>query len=222
MGIVKRLAGPMTPSSYLAGIQTAINKYAPDLDGVRAERAAQQVARNLRTEQDSAYEISLARDRERARQRRDAEALAAAAARKEQEDAEAAELLERKRQEWRRWRATTIRPEPDAGAKDGVRLALNMPESSGAGRVIRKFDGQATMEELYAFVECYDLVQNAPDEEKASEPDDYEHKYAFRIAALMPRETFEPSEDTTIAEKMGRGGNLIVEEVGHESDDEEE
>jgi len=217
MGIVKRLAGPMAPSSYLAGIQAAINKYAPDLDGVRAERAAQQVARNLRTEQDSAYERSLARDRERARQKRDAEATAAAAERKAREDAEAAELLEKKRQQWRRWRATTIGSEPDSGVKDAVRLALNMPESSGAGRVIRKFDKEATLEELYAFVECYDLLQDASDEEKAPKPDDYEHKYGFRIAAVMPRETFEPSEDITVAEKMGRGGNLIVEEIVEEA-----
>lgn len=222
MGIVKRLTGPMTPASYLADIQTAINKYAPDLDGVRAERAAQQVARNLRTEQDSAYERSLAKDRERARQKREAEAEAAAAEQKAREDAEAAELLEQKRQQWRRWRTATIRPEPDASAKDSVRLALNMPESSGAGRVVRKFDRQATLEELYAFVECYDLLQDAPDAEKVSRPDDYEHKYGFHIASIMPRESLEPSEDTTVAEKMGRGGNLIVEDAGHESDEEEE
>lgn len=222
MGIVKRLTGPMTPASYLADIQTAINKYAPDLDGVRAERAAQQVARNLRTEQDSAYERSLAKDRERARQKREAEAEAAAAEKKAREDAEAAELLEQKRQQWRRWRTATIRPEPDASAKDSVRLALNMPESSGAGRVVRKFDRQATLEELYAFVECYDLLQDAPDAEKVSRPDDYEHKYGFHIASIMPRESLEPSEDTTVAEKMGRGGNLIVEDAGHESDEEEE
>lgn len=222
MGIIKRLAGPMSPSTYLAGIQAAMEKYAPDLEGARSERAAQQLARNLRTEQDSAYERSLARDRERARLKREAEAAAAAAERKAQEETEAAERLERDRQQWRRWRATTIRPEPDAAAKDAVRLALNMPESSGAGRVIRKFGKEATFEELYAFVECYDLLQGPPDEEKATKPDDYAHKYAFRIASVMPRETFEPSEDVTIAEKMGRGGNLIVEETGHASDDEEE
>ena len=77
MSIVKRLAGPMSPQTYIAEIQTAINKYAPDLAGVRADRAAQDVARNLRTEQDSAYERSLARDRERARQRKEAEREAA-------------------------------------------------------------------------------------------------------------------------------------------------
>ena len=223
MGIVKRLAGPMPPAAYLAGIQTAINKYAPDLDGVRAERAAQEVARNLRSEQDSAYERSLARDRERARQRREAEAAAAEAERKARDEAEAAERFERKRQQWRRWRATIIGPEPDASVKDGVRLALKMPQSSGAGRVVRKFDGDAVLEELYAFVECYDLLQEGiAKSDEVPRPDDYEHKYAFRIASVMPRETLEPSTEATIASKLGRGGNLIVEEGVPESERDEE
>ncbi|KAJ8119744.1 hypothetical protein ONZ43_g3372 [Nemania bipapillata] len=42
MSIIKRLAGPLSPTTYLAEIQTAINKYAPDLVAVRAERTAQQ------------------------------------------------------------------------------------------------------------------------------------------------------------------------------------
>lgn len=213
MGIVKRLVGPMTPESYLAGIQNAIAKYGPDLNGVRAERAAQEMARNLRSQQDSAYERSLAADRERARQKREAAAAAAAAEKRAQEEAEAAARLQELRQKWRAWRATTIAPEPDAGAKDAVRLALNMPASSGAGRVVRRFAKQTTLEELYAFVECYDLLPGASADEKTAKPDGYEHKYEFQIASVMPREAFDPSEAATVGEKMGRGGNLVVEEI---------
>jgi FAS-associated factor 2 len=220
MGIVKRLAGPMTPTAYLAAIQGAIDKYGPDLEGVRAERAAQEVARNLRDEQDAAYEHSLARDRERARQKRDAAAAAAAEEKRARDEAEAAERLEVKRQQWRRWRATTIAPEPDATVKDSVRLALNMPH--GAGRIVRKFDSQATIEELYAFVECYSLVQAGAVHEHISKPDGYEHNYAFRIASVMPRETFDPADTASLGEKMGRGGNLIVEDTKDESGNEAE
>lgn len=220
MGIVKRLVGPMTPATYVAGIQTAIAKHAPDLNGVRAERAAQEIARNLRSQQDSAYERSLALDRERARQKREAAAAAAAAEKRAREEAEAAARLEALRQQWRKWRATTIAPEPDAGAKDAVRLALNMPASSGAGRVIRRFSSGTTLEELYAFVECYDLLQEESQAEKASKPEGYEHKYAFHIASVMPRETFEPN-DATIGDKMGRGGSLVVEEIAPEEDEDE-
>jgi FAS-associated factor 2 len=219
MGIVKRLVGPMTPESYLAGIQGAITKYGPDLNGVRSERAAQEMARDLRSQQDSAYERSLAADRERARQKREAATAAAAAEKRALEEAEAATRLQEQRQKWREWRATTIAPEPDAGAKDAVRLALNMPASSGAGRVIRRFANPTTLDDLYAFVECYDLLQDGSGDKKAEKPEDYDHKYEFRIASVMPRETFEPSATATVGEKMGRGGNLVVEDI---SPDEEE
>ncbi|KAF3760009.1 hypothetical protein M406DRAFT_95634 [Cryphonectria parasitica EP155] len=225
MGIIKRLVGPMTASAYLTGIRAAINKYSPDLEGLRAERVAQQSARNLRTEQDSAYERSLAKDRERARQKREEEKAAAEAERKAQEDAERAAETERMRQMWRRWRAAVIAPEPPASDKNVVRLAVKMPESAGAGRVIRRFAGDATVEELYAFVECYDLLQRPADESELDEkfsaggPEGYEHVYRFRLASLMPREVFEPTKTKTLRETVGRSGNLIVEDI---LDDDEE
>jgi FAS-associated factor 2 len=221
MGIVKRLVGPMTPESYLAGLQGAITKHAPDLNGVRAERSAQEMTRTLRSQQDSAYERSLALDRERARQKKEAAAAAAAAEKRAQEEAEAAARLQELQQQWKEWRVTTIAPEPNADAKDAVRLALNMPASSGFGRVIRRFASQTTLEELYAFVECYELLQEKSRDNKAEKPEGYEHKYGFRIASVMPKEAFEPSEATTIGEKMGRGGSLVVEELVPEDEEDE-
>jgi FAS-associated factor 2 len=227
MGIIKRVAGPVPPARYLASLRSAMDKYSPDLEGVRAERVANDFARNLRAEQDAAYERSLATDRERARQRREVEEAAAAEERRIREEAEAAERHERNRQQWKRWRATTLAPEPEASVKDAVRLALNMPEGFGGGRVVRRFSKEATLEELYAFVECYPILAAAADgaddndEEKAVQPEDYTHKYDFRIALVMPRETLYPDSATTIAAKVGRGGNLIVEDIPHyESDDE--
>ncbi|OTB07358.1 hypothetical protein M426DRAFT_318051 [Hypoxylon sp. CI-4A] len=227
MSIVKRLVGPVSPATYLAELQTAVNKYAPDLSGVRAERAAHEVARNLRTEQDSAYERSLARDRERARQRKEAEAAAALAEKRAQEEAEAAERRARQREQWRHWRATTIAPEPDSSVKDVVRLALKLPDES-SGRVVRKFAATTTVEELYAFVECYDLLSTSTESENEKDdgldrepPEDYEHEYNFRIASPLPRVVYEPDKNATLGEKIGRSGNLIVESVipDDESDD---
>jgi len=219
MGTVKRLVGPMSGSAYVAEIQTVMSKYGPDLEAVRSERSVQAVARNLRTEQDSAYDRSLARDRERARQKKEAEAEAAAAEKRALEEAAAAELLEQKRQQWRRWRVSSIPVEPAAGADDIVRLAVKMPESMGGERIRRTFAGQSTMDELYAFVECYDVVAG-DGSNKVLPPDDYDHEYRFRIASPMPREVYEPSKAATLAEKIGRSGNLIVEQFRAESDDE--
>ncbi|KAK6956425.1 hypothetical protein Daesc_001702 [Daldinia eschscholtzii] len=223
MSIVKRLAGPLPPATYLAEIQTAINKYAPDLASARAERTANEVARNLRTEQDSAYERSLARDRERARQRREAEAAAAEAERQARERAKAAERRAAQRQQWRRWRAGTVAPEPEASAKDVVRLALKMPDEAG-GRIVRRFAGTTTVEELYAFVECYDLIKAEEQiDDDVEEPEGYEHDYKFRIASPMPRVVYEPDTKATLADTIGRSGNLIVESIipDDESDDDD-
>jgi FAS-associated factor 2 len=224
MSIIKRLVGPMTPSAYLSEIQNVIEKYAVDLAGVRAERTAQEVARSLRTEQDSAYERSLARDRERARQKKEAAAAALEAERKAKAEAEAAELLAEKREQWRRWKSTTIGPEPPATAKDVVRIALKFPESTGVGRIIRRFSATTPMEELYAFVDCYEFLEASGSTETgvaAAPPEDYKHEYSFRIASLMPRQEYDPNEDATMGQKIGRSGNLIVEEAAEHSESEE-
>lgn len=218
MGIVKRLAGPIPATTYLSEIQAAIEKYGSDLDGVRAERTAQEVTRSLRTEQDSAYERSLAIDRERARQKKEAAAATAAAEKRAVENAEAAALLEEKRRQWKLWRAAKIAAEPPTGEKSVVRVALKMPESSGAGRIVRRFAQDAPMEELYAFVECYDVLQDGEGELGGAEPADYEHEYRFRIASTLPRVVYEASAMSTMGDKIGRSGNLIVEEVLAESE----
>ncbi|KAF3348995.1 hypothetical protein VD0002_g9776 [Verticillium dahliae] len=218
MSIVKRLVGAMPPTAYLSEAQSAINKYTADLAGVRAERTAREVTQNLRHEQDSAYERSLAKDRERARQRREAEKAAAEAVQRAEEEAAAATRLAAQRDQWRRWRATRIEAEPAADDKEVVRIALKMPESSGAGRIVRRFRKDTSLEALYAFVECYDLLQGEFDE-KAEEPTDYKHKFGFSIASIMPRVVYEASEDTTMGEKIGRSGNLIVEDVTPHADE---
>lgn len=221
MGIVKRLTGPMAPETYLSELQGAMEKYGTDMEGVRAERAAQEVSRNIRTEQDSAYERSLAIDRERARERREAAAAAEEAERRAREQADAAAQLAERRRQWKSWRAARIVAEPAAGDKDVVRVALKMPEASGAGRLVRRFPHGAAVEELYAFVECFDVAQEQAGEAR---PDGYEHEYTFRIVSTLPRVVYEPSTTDTMGDKIGKSGNLIVEEAvletGQEADGE--
>ncbi|KAG5991617.1 hypothetical protein E4U52_003469 [Claviceps spartinae] len=221
MGIVKRLVGPMPASTYLSELQNSVAKYGSDLDGVRAERTAQEVSRSLRNEQDSAYERSLAIDRERARQKKEAAAMAKASETKARKRAEEAALLEKLRQQWKHWRAAKILPEPPATDKNVVRVALKMPdELAAAGRVVRRFPHDASLEEMYAFVECYDRLQDLKESDDASgaaaaaavaPPAGYEHKFRFRIASTLPRVVYEPSTTVTMGEGIGKSGNLIVE-----------
>lgn len=215
MGIVKRLSGPMPASTYLSELQGAIEKYGADMAGVRAERSAQEFSRSLRDQQDSAYERSLAIDRERAREKKEAAAAAAAAEKRALAEADAAVLRAEKGEQWKAWRATQIKPEPPASDKEVVRVALKMPEASGAGRITRRFAQDASLEELYAFVECYGVLHSKEGAGDASEkkPTDYEHKYMFRVASTLPRVVYEPSAIETMGATIGRSGNLIVEPV---------
>ena len=74
MQVIARIAGPVPPSTYVAKLQSAISEHSEALETVRSTRAAQNAERSLREEQNSAYERSLAVDRERARLKREVEA----------------------------------------------------------------------------------------------------------------------------------------------------
>ncbi|KAF7595612.1 hypothetical protein BBP40_005360 [Aspergillus hancockii] len=219
MSVVSRISGTTSPSEFVEKLRSAIAQHKEPLERIRATRAEQQASRSIREQQDSAYERSLAIDRERARQRREAEA---ARQREEQEAAER-QAAEEKRaqdlQQWKRWRAQAIPDEPNADVKDAVRVSIRL--SSGE-RVIRKFAPEAEIEELYAFVECYDILQESLEKSTDIEkPDGFEHHYGFQLVSPMPRAVYEVGAGGSIREKIGRGGNLLVESIDEESDEEE-
>jgi FAS-associated factor 2 len=217
MSVVSRISGTTSPSEFVEKLRSAISQHKEPLERIRATRAEQQVSRSIREQQDSAYERSLAIDRERARQRREAEA---ARQREEQEAAERQAAEEKRAQDlqrWKRWRAQTIPDEPKAD-KDAVRVSIRLPSGE---RVIRKFAPEADVEELYAFVECYDILQESQEKSTDVEkPDEFEHQYGFQLVSPMPRVVYEVGAGGSIQEKIGRGGNLLVESIDNESDEE--
>jgi len=216
MSTVARITGPQSSAAFLSRLRTAITQNAPALNRVRATRTEQQATRNLREEQNSAYERSLAQDRERARQRREAEA---AQARAEQEAKAKVELREKEAQnlqQWRRWRSKHIAAEPGPDAKDITRVSVRM--TSGA-RVIRKFASDAAIEELYAFVECFDVILSNEEVTEVA-PKDFEHKYNFRLVSPMPRIVYDFDAGGNVGDRIGRSGNLIVEPINDEDEEE--
>jgi FAS-associated factor 2 len=215
MSVITRLTGPMPATTYIAKLQNTITTHSEQLATVRAARSAQNFERNLRQEQDSAYERSLAQDRERARAKREAEAAVAEQEKRALEQAEAAATLAQKKIQWRQWRAMSIAAEPSADSKDMVRIALKMPE---AARIMRRFPADAAIEELYAFVECYEFVKDGAVVEGSSKPTGYDHKYDFRLVSTLPRVVYELEEEGTIVERVGKNGNLIVEPISDEEE----
>lgn len=204
----------MPPSQYLSKLQRAVEQYAPSLDAARRKKAEVEASRNLREQQNSAYERSLATDRERARQKREEQERRAAEEKAVLAAAEAAENFERNLVRWRKWRAKGIASEP-ADGKDIVRISLRMPDGE---RVVRKFARSAELEEVYAFVECYGVEADGDVEE----PKGFKHEYGFRLVGMMPREVFELGG--TVGERLGRSANLIVErlDAGEDGDGDED
>lgn len=217
MSTVMRAAGPMTGSEFVAKLGTAMTAQQGQLSAARLERQQAQASRDLRQEQDSAYELSLAQDRERARlKREEAETQARIekeALRKEETEQRKARSL----QQWRRWRAQSLSPEPEKTAQDTIRISIRLPSGE---RVIRGFRADADLEEVYAFVECYDIWKaDVISEKEVLEPEHFEHTYGFRLVSPMPRTVYNLKDGGSIGERIGRGGNLIVEPIGE--DDEE-
>ncbi|KAJ5613982.1 hypothetical protein N7528_007636 [Penicillium herquei] len=218
MSVVGRIAGPTTPTELMDRLRKAISSNQEPLERIRASRAEQQASRSLREQQDSAYERSLAIDRERARQRREAEA---AQQREEQEAADrqaAHEKRQRDLAQWKKWRVQSLSAEPGTDVKDAVRISVRLPNGE---RIMRRFAADAELEELYAVVECYEELQ-AERDSGVSEPEGFEHKYGFRLVSPMPRAVYGVEDGGTIRDKIGRGGNLLVEPIDEDEENEDE
>ncbi|KAL2863760.1 clathrin-mediated endocytosis regulator UBX3 [Aspergillus lucknowensis] len=218
MSVITRISGVTSPAEFVEKLRTAISQNREPLERIRSTRAEQQATRSLREQQDSAYERSLAIDRERARQRREAEA---ARQREEQLAAErqaAEEKQIRDLEQWKQWRSQSIQKEPAADVKDAVRISIRLLSGE---RVIRRFAPDADMEELYAFVECYDILKELDTSEKitSEKPDGFDHQYGFRLVSPMPRVVY-GVDAGSVREKIGRGGTLLVEPIDNESDEE--
>lgn len=219
MSTISRIAGNTSPSEFLSKLRTALSQNKDPLERVRSRRTEQQASRTLREEQDSAYERSLAQDRERARQRREAEAARQRAEADEAARQAAQELHCRNLQQWKAWRAQSLAAEPGADVSDVIRISIRLPSGQ---RVIRKFRADADLEEVYAFVECYEVLQCSPDPAATVlEPSGYEHKYGFRLVSPMPRAVFDVQSGGSVRERIGRGGNLLVELIDDEDDDDD-
>ena len=209
MQIIARIPGPASRNAYIAKLRGAISEHSDALETVRSTRAAQNAERSLREEQNSAYERSLAVDRERARLKRETEAKKAREEKEYRDREKAAFELQEKIESWRAWRASQILPEPGSTEKDIVRISLRLPSGE---RVVRKFSTDAAMEELYAFVECKESL-NQDTKTPAPKPTGYAHTYGFRLVSPMPRTVYEVNSTGILKDQIGRSGNLIVEEI---------
>ncbi|KAF8425881.1 hypothetical protein EV426DRAFT_546389, partial [Tirmania nivea] len=215
MSTILRISGLLPPQTLLQKLNTALSAHADSLDRIRAIRDTHLADRQLREQQNSAYEISLARDRERARLRREEEARRKAA---EEEARRRESLAERIRTQKKAWRTRQVRlgllpPEPAPDVK-AARVSIRFPDGE---KVSRRFERGTGMEGVYAWVECRGVEVDPEVDPQHEEAllQDYSHTYAFRLVNPLPRKVFMCGEGGgTVGEHLWPSGNLIVEEGG--------
>jgi FAS-associated factor 2 len=237
MTLLTRIEGPVSSNQLISALATAVTRNLGALNRRRALKREQEQARELRRMQEEAYHNSLAQDRAKAEQERLA---ALEVERQEREMREKALIIERKalkREQWRAWKADDLRRKNLIGLKSeiGKTARVGLRLASGE-RIVQIFPGDIAVTEVYAFVDCYDLLFPTSEAEvtlrttgessvsgEFEKPEDYEHEYSFRLVVPMPRKVIENVARRIKDENaLWPSGSIVVEEIANGSETEED
>ena len=216
MYVLARMSGSPSQAGFVSFLGKTMDQHTPNLNTARSSRNARQTTTNLRDEQNSAYERSLAADREKSRRRREAEEAEKREEERRLHEEHEALLQQRMVKRWRQMRSRLIAPEPGPGVEDVCRISIRMLDGK---RVIRRFRSDLPVEELYAYVECYDELQGVQANGHPGESSQLqEHEYRFLLVSPMPRGVCEYTNAQSIGLSIGKSGNLIVEPVDEDEE----
>ncbi|KAG8791126.1 hypothetical protein FRC12_010111 [Ceratobasidium sp. 428] len=227
LSVVSRL-NPLSPAALLTHIShTVTPRTQPFLQRLKTAEAQRVRERQLRAEQDRAFEEAMKRDGERIRaaREREREAIAREAAEAERvrlkrEESERRERKKMDKEAWRRYARRTLVPAEPAG--QGVRVTVRI--SSGQRRT-RTFPTSTPVEAIYAWVETLSIP---PDQGAGEDPDappsGYGYEWDFVLATTFPRVVVPCRVDVKVGEvEVLRGGVvLVVEGTGEDAEDDEE
>lgn len=173
IALVCSVEGPIDAEGLVALLAEVLDEQGAVLVAARAEEDSWRADRNIREEQDAAYEASLRADQEREAQRLAEEEAAGEAARAE--EAQRAEEREQAAAEVERLAALTRRREEKEGAleaepaagPDVASVSIRLPDGS---RTVRRFAGDAQVARVFDYVDTlpsvpaikYSLVSSFP------------------------------------------------------------
>jgi FAS-associated factor 2 len=237
MALLSRIEGLVTPAQLIATLTTAINRTRPTINRQRALKEEQRSTRELRRMQEEAYSNSLAQDRAREAEQRRREEEEAQKEREREDQARKAEIRQKQREQWRFWKSNDLKKAGLVGMKSEIgktaRVGLRL---AGGERIVQMFPGDIALAEVYAFVECYDLLflqssseltlrtASDPKElEEVEKPEDYEHYFKFRLVVPYPRKVID-SGLTLVKEEsaLWPSGSIVVEEIDEDDTEDED
>ncbi|KAF9431787.1 hypothetical protein BGZ76_011696 [Entomortierella beljakovae] len=187
MVLIDRIEGSSTAEQIIERLTQQAARQSAVLDRLRNERREREMAREIRQQQDSAYEQSLRADREKARQQREAKAAADKQKREEERiEAERVAALERKDRHLK-YLLENLPDEPEAGEPGCARLSFKLWNGE---RVVRRFKGTEPVENVYIFIETIEFRENGSKAELnivAEQHEGYIHEYDFVLISPFPR-----------------------------------
>ncbi|CCH42284.1 UBX domain-containing protein 2 [Wickerhamomyces ciferrii] len=196
LNVVAKVQGFVPTDKLVDKLSSQIERLEPTLVTIRAERQQEELARVIREQQDQAYQTSLQRDRQK------------------QEEKRQKRLLAQNKEQWLKWRLSTLKPEVESSKKNEyARIAIRL---SNGERLMRRFDKNLPIEEIYAYVELKEkglldgLISGGTN---ISKPEGFVYKFDFNLISPMPRAELSPSLDVLIKDEpvVWPNGNLIVE-----------
>ncbi|AQZ09221.1 UBX3 (YDL091C) [Zygosaccharomyces parabailii] len=192
--VIGRLEGDIDKYNHNA-LENILAKGHSKLVQIRQQRQNVALQRLIREQQDSRYNESLRRDQDAARQRDSQREMQL-----EQEQ------QQQYRKQWLLWRKSELHPEPSGGS--ACRIAIRM---DGNSRIIRKFDSNLRIEEIYAYVELsLEGLLNST-ESCSSPPRGYQHHYGFVLISPAPRKQLDPTTLIGDEPAIYPSGNIIME-----------
>jgi FAS-associated factor 2 len=192
-------SGPVTVEWIVQRLERHMERYRVHMERARAEQREREFARELREQQDAAYEASLRADREKQRKLD----LERDKVRQQQEQV-------MKRQQYVQYLVHTLPTEPQDSEADTLRVSFRLADGR---RVIRRFRASDRLEDVYAFVETLDADTASTSTIQA--PSDYEHTYDFVLSSQYPRNEFPFESNTTLQslDSWWPSVNLLVERL---------
>ncbi|KAH6590320.1 hypothetical protein BASA61_005316 [Batrachochytrium salamandrivorans] len=154
MAAVHRFEGLMSTDRIISKLTRLFNRFDVLLAGARADRASHEAARNIRQQQDAAYQSSLLADQEKARKAlEEQERERQEQLKQEQERLEVVSKIERRKQ-YKLELAARMPLEPAVGEPNTTRLSIRLPSGE---RIIRRFKADDVVQLLWDFIETHDL-----------------------------------------------------------------